>query len=120
MLAIFAVFALLSCRDTCNRPFGGSINRFIGYFNTRLNREDALRYDLSELRKAINDYHVDQKRYPASLDDLVRSHYLRAVPHDPITESRRSWIEVRAVNGIYDVRSGATGKGCDGREYRKW
>ena len=51
-------------------------------------REEALRHDLVEMRKAIADFHADQKRGPHSLSELKASHYLRDIPIDPITQSR--------------------------------
>ncbi len=72
------------------------------------------------MRKAIDDYYADKRQYPVGLEELVRNKYLRIVPHDPITESARTWIPVRAGEGMYDVHSGAAGKSCDGTLYRDW
>jgi general secretion pathway protein G len=54
--------------------------------------EAALKADLHELRKAIDDYYADKQKYPASLNDLV-PHYLRKIPPDPITK-QADWEEV--------------------------
>ena len=51
-------------------------------------REAALHQDLSEMRKAIDDYTMDKEAAPTSLDDLVSAQYLHEVPVDPITGSR--------------------------------
>ena len=83
----------------------------------RRNDEAVLRADLYEMRKAINDYFAQEKRYPAHLKDLV-PHYLRKIPPDPITKSVSTWIEVHENGGIVDVRSGAPGKALDGTPYR--
>jgi len=72
------------------------------------------------MRKAIDDYYADKKRYPETLDDLVRNKYLRVVPRDPITGSATTWILVRKGESVIDIRSGASGKGCDGTRYRSW
>src|SRR6266550_586187 len=48
-------------------------------------REAALRDDLHEMRKAIDDYYADKQRYPDSLNALVSEKYLRRLPSDPIT-----------------------------------
>ena len=55
-------------------------------------REAALKDDLYEMRKAIDNYFADKQHYPASLQDLV-PHYLRALPKDPITMNDQ-WEEV--------------------------
>ncbi len=101
-------------------------------------REAALRHDLFEMRKAIDDFYADKQKYPDGLQTLVTNRYLRAIPKDPIT-GRADWQEVQqstdpndptAVNtsgdsqattpGIYDVHSAAPGIGLDGTPYREW
>jgi general secretion pathway protein G len=73
-------------------------------------------------RRAIDDFYTDKQRYPESLDALVRDHYLRTLPADPLTGSSDKWIQVRSSDsaGLIDVRSAASGTGCDGTEYRSW
>jgi len=51
-------------------------------------REAALHQDLSEMRKAIQNYTRDKEAAPASLDDLVSAHYLGQIPTDPITRQK--------------------------------
>src|SRR6266536_5882438 len=58
-------------------------------------REAALRQDLFEMRKAIDDYYADKQKYPDSLAGLKSEHYLRNIPKDPIT-MRPDWEEVQA------------------------
>src|SRR2546430_13780277 len=48
-------------------------------------REAALKDDLHEMRKAIDDYYADRQKYPDSLQTLVSEKYLRRLPKDPIT-----------------------------------
>src|SRR5438309_2897701 len=48
-------------------------------------REAALRHDLFEMRKAIDDYYADKQHWPESLQQLASDKYLRALPKDPIT-----------------------------------
>src|SRR5438093_281516 len=48
-------------------------------------REAALRHDLFEMRKAIDDYYADKQKYPESLHALETDRYLRKIPKDPIT-----------------------------------
>lgn len=54
--------------------------------------EAALRDDLFEMRKAIDNFYADKQRYPSDLKELV-PHYLRKVPTDPMTKSP-DWEEV--------------------------
>lgn len=104
-------------------------------------REAALRHDLFEMRKAIDDYYADKQHWPESLQALTQDKYLRAVPKDPIT-GHPDWEEVPASTdpndptatdtastnvtgaggapGIYDVHSTAGGNGMDGTPYKSW
>jgi len=81
-------------------------------------REVTLRQDLSVMRDAIDKYMADLGKYPRSLDDLVESRYLRAIPVDPYTKSATSWTVVQSddeeLEGVRDVRSGAEGAAQDG------
>ena len=95
----------------------------LGCFWERQQRshEAALRDDLSEMRKAIDNYFVDKHRFPDRLNQLVSDHYLRRIPMDPITLGL-TWIEVREQSGqgMVDVRSGAPGKSLNGVPYRNF
>lgn len=51
-------------------------------------KEAALRQDLSEMRRAIDNYTLDKEAAPNSLDDLVSAEYLREIPNDPISHQR--------------------------------
>src|SRR5262245_48289140 len=55
--------------------------------SVRTSREAALKFDLAEMRKAIDAYYADKQKYPAALEDLVTEKYLRAIPPDPITNT---------------------------------
>lgn len=84
-------------------------------------QESVLRKDLSIMRRSIDDFFKDKRRYPNSLDELVKHGYIRKVPIDPITEREDSWISVRASDGaLVDIKSGARGVTCDGNEYSRW
>ena len=87
-------------------------------------KESVLKEDLYVMRDAIDKFYSDRDRYPESLDELVKEHYLRKVPIDPFTQSSRSWMVVPAVDrkvaGIVDVRSGAPNVGRDGTWLRDW
>jgi len=84
-------------------------------------KETVLRSDLAGMRDALDKFFADTGRYPANLEELVASRYLRKVPPDPITESTSSWRVVApadpALGGVYDVKSGADGVTRDGRPY---
>ena len=47
-------------------------------------REAALRENLFQMRKAIDNFYADKQRYPSDLNELVPN-YMRRVPKDPIT-----------------------------------
>ena len=102
--------------------------------------EAALRADLHELRKAIDDFYADKQKFPNDLNELV-PHYLRAIPKDPITKSA-DWETVQnnpgtadspapepteaekegnegGGAGIVDVKSKAVGKTLDNVPYNQ-
>ena len=56
-------------------------------------REAALRQDLDEINKAIQEYTTDKLAAPTSLDDLVQAHpaYLGHIPNDPMT-GKNDWV----------------------------
>jgi general secretion pathway protein G len=92
-------------------------------------QESVLKTDLFRMRDAIDQYYADKGKYPASLDALVTDGYMRAVPEDPITNSKDTWQTVpaepdplnpSAEPGIYDVKSGAPGAALDGSNYADW
>ena len=78
--------------------------------------EAVLRTDLKEMREAIDAYHADKNKWPASLDALVTEKYIRQVPVDPVTRAA-DWqttpSEPDPTNpldepGISDVHSGSS------------
>ena len=92
-------------------------------------KEAVLREDLFRMREAIDQYHADKNRYPATIEALVEDKYLRIVPVDPITRSADTWQTTMAdpepgnpsaEPGIYNVKSGADGTGLDGTPYSEW
>ncbi len=92
-------------------------------------QEAALREDLQTLRTAIDSYTMDKQKGPQSLDDLVQSGYLRAIPEDPMTRSKDSWVTDSSEAmysldetdpGITDVHSGSSETGSDGQPYSSW
>ena len=92
-------------------------------------REAVLREDLQVMRTAIQSYTMDKEKAPQSLDDLVQSGYLRAIPTDPMTHSADSWVTDTSTAmysldetepGIDDVHSGSDEDGSDGKPYSSW
>ena len=102
----------------------------------QLAREEAMKHDLFEMRKAIADFRADKQRGPHSLTELRDAHYLRAIPKDPLTEAA-DWRETTAqlvvrnddfAKGsnappeveVVDVHSRATGKDDSGKPYAEY
>lgn len=86
--------------------------------------EAVLRENLTLMREALDRHYADAGRYPASLDELVEKRYLRGIPDDPITQSKKSWVVIAPDDpkkgAVYDVRSGAQGNGANGKPYAQW
>jgi len=88
-------------------------------------KESVLRENLRTTREAIDRFYGDIGRYPDDLAELVARRYLRALPVDPVTESRDSWILVAPLDTtlpgrLYDLKSGAPGRATDGSTYAEW
>lgn len=89
-------------------------------------REATLKTSLNVMRDAIDKYAADKGRYPDSLEQLTQSGYLRQQPEDPLTQQKDSWVmlppppDSAMQGGLYDVRSGAAGRGLDGTPYNTW
>jgi len=115
LIVVFAILALLVSL---------AVPRYFAHIERA--REATLRQDLHVMRDAIDKFHGDKGRYPASLEELVSERYLRSVPVDPITETATTWrfvpppADADVKGELYDVRSGAEGTGKDGRAYADW
>lgn len=92
-------------------------------------REAVLKEDLHVMRTAIDSYTADKQKAPQSLDDLIQDGYLKAVPEDPMTHSKDSWVTetsdaLSSVDqtepGIADVHSSSEEVGSDGQPYSSW
>jgi len=97
-------------------------------------REAVLKADLHTFRDVIDQFFADRGHYPEDLTDLVNKGYLRAMPEDPFTKSASSWVPVYASDvgqeddlsgkgnkrGIYDIHSGSSQMGSDGRPLAEW
>lgn len=81
-------------------------------------KEDVLREDLYLLRDAIDKHYSDKGSYPNELQDLVETKYLRAIPVDPYTGSRTSWVIEEVSDGspgkIFNVKAPPGEKAADG------
>ena len=104
-----------------------AIPSFVGAI--RHAREAALKEDLQTMRTAIDTYTMDKQKGPQSLDDLIQDGYLRAIPEDPMTRSKDTWVTESSDSmvsldetepGITDVHSGSTDTGTDGQPYSSW
>lgn len=88
-------------------------------------KEAALKENLVTLRTALDQHYGDKGVYPEKLQDLVNRRYLRALPIDPVTERRDSWVaSIRDEEGgkkvVHDVHSGAVGNAIDGTSFKSW
>jgi general secretion pathway protein G len=97
-------------------------------------KSEAMRHNLSEMRKAIRDFRADKHRSPKTLFELVEEHYLRKIPLDPVTV-KTDWHVVtdhpvgtdvfcgappRAAPAIVDVRSSASGTDPNGKPWSEY
>ena len=96
-------------------------------------RESALRANLFEMRKAIDNFYADKQHYPSDLQELVPN-YIRKIPKDPIT-MQQDWEpvmddplsldggmsepdpEAMTQPGVIDVKSRAEGVTLDNVPY---
>lgn len=85
-------------------------------------REASLRNSLFVFRDSIDQFYADMGRYPSDLGELVARRYIRAIPEDPFTRSRDSWITLPPPDGsgVYDVHSGSHLVSLDGTPYNEW
>jgi general secretion pathway protein G len=117
-------------------------------FQVKRQKEEMLRYDLWEMRGAIDAYHqaamkgafqtkVDSYNYPPDLDTLVNGvdvqghkvKFLRRIPVDPMT-GNTDW-GLRSMQddptsdswggqNVFDVYSKSDGTALDGTKYNTW
>lgn len=117
-------------------------------FQVKRQKEEILRYDLWQMRKAIDEYHdaatrgafqtkVDSYNYPPDLQTLVdgvdvkgkKVKFLRRIPVDPMT-GQANW-GMRSMQddpdsdswggqNVFDVYSTSDGTALDGTKYSDW
>ncbi len=84
-------------------------------------KDTVLIENLRTTRDAIDKFFSDTGRYPDTLEELVQHRYLRAVPHDPVTDSTDTWVlsppGAPYKGRVHDLHSGAKGSTQDGRPY---
>jgi len=94
-------------------------------------RESVLRDELFTLRAQIDRFTLDEKRAPASLEELVEKGYMGGIPRDPFTGLTEIWtVEQEDVSldtaptgqgpGIVDVHSGSNETSLEGTPYSSW
>jgi len=91
-------------------------------------KEGVLKQDLFTLRQVIDQYTMDKKKAPQSLDDIVTAGYLKVVPKDPFTnEANWKTDQEEATDavdqnepGIIDVHSSSELTSTDGTTYSSW
>src|SRR5215469_2062621 len=90
--------------------------------------ESVLKQNLYTLDNVIEQYRLDQRQSPQSLDDLVSKGYLHQLPVDPMT-GKADWTTEQedletAVDpqqpGISRVHSASSGTALDGEAYSTW
>ncbi len=117
-------------------------------FEVKRHKEQELRADLWEMRRAIDMYKdvadmggiqtkADSNNYPPDLQTLVdgvtvkdhKMRFLRSIPVDPMTgntdwglRSNQDAPDSDSFGGqdVYDVYSKSTGTGLDGTKYNTW
>jgi general secretion pathway protein G len=120
----------------------------IAKFQVQRERERELRYDLWQMRDAIDHYKdaadkgafmtkVDSMNYPPTLEELVNGvdvqskkvKFLRRIPVDPMTGSAewgmRSMQDDASSDSwggqnVFDVYSKSEGTALDGTKYKDW
>ena len=91
-------------------------------------REGVLKQDLFTLRQVIDQYTMDKKKAPQTLDDIVTAGYLKVVPKDPFTNEANWTLEQEEAGqaadeqepGIIDVHSASNLTASDGTAYSSW
>jgi general secretion pathway protein G len=95
----------------------------------KMAREAVLKEDLHVMRAAIDSYTMDKQKAPQSLEDLITDGYLKAIPEDPMTHTKDSWVTdsngaLYSIDqtdpGIDDVHSGSQELDSNGQAYSTW
>ena len=77
-------------------------------------REAVLREALYNIRNSLDQFNVDNGKYPGKLSELVEKKYFRSLPKDPFTGRDDTWVEMLEQDppkditpGVFDVHSGS-------------
>lgn len=116
LIELLVVMAIIATLLTITLPrYFKSVDR---------SKEQVLKTNLHTMRESIDKYYADKGHYPASLEMLVIDEYMKAVPIDPVTESKQTWLLSSPGNasesGVADVYSGAIGSASDHTEFSQW
>ncbi len=91
-------------------------------------KEAKLHYNLGKLNEVIQEYSLDKKKAPQSLDDLVTAGYFKFIPDD-ITGRSDTWKPDQEdpqnamdpnETGITSVHSGSEEMSTEGTAYSSW
>jgi general secretion pathway protein G len=91
-------------------------------------KEAVLKHNLETIRDVIDQYTLDKKAAPQSVEELAQAGYLHEVPVDPIVRAR-DWVPQfdsvvltpeQTHTGIVNVHSKSTGTALDGTKYSDW
>jgi len=120
----------------------------IARFKVQRDKERELRYDLWQMRDAIDHYKdaadkgafmtkLDSQGYPPDLEELVKGvdvqskkvKFLRKIPVDPMT-GKAEWglrsmqddadSDSYGGQGVFDIYSKSEGTALDGTKYKDW
>jgi general secretion pathway protein G len=90
--------------------------------------EAVLKQNLDTLNKVIEQYRMDKRESPQSLEDLVSAGYLHQLPVDPMT-GKADWVTDQEDSqnaldpqqpGISRAHSASTGTALNGESYSTW
>lgn len=140
LIELIIVVTILSILATAALP--------VARFEVKRRKERELRYDLWEMRTAIDAYKdaadkggiqtkADSNNYPPDLETLVdgvqiqdhKVRFLRGIPEDPMTHSTDWGLRSNQDDpdsdsfggqNVYDVYTRSTGTALDGTKYNTW
>lgn len=116
LIELLVVLSIIAMLLTLASP------RYFGHVDKA--KEDVLREDLYLMRDAIDKHYMDRGQYPDQLEDLVTNKYLRAIPVDPFTGSRSTWVVIAAADGsagaVFNVKTPSNEKARDGSALKDW
>jgi general secretion pathway protein G len=76
------------------------------------------------MRAILNQYTLDLRKRPQSLNDLVETGCLRQIPADPMTKRNDTWVlewsDDPKMPGIVNIRSGSNSVSSKGTGYHDW